>query len=201
MAEENKASEQEAAEEALTETQSPEQGQQADEAAQVEAQVEVEGELEERGDLDSQIEALQQELAEARDQALRTAAEAQNIRRRAEIDAENARKFAVERFAKDLLPVVDNLERALESVDATDESMKAILEGVELTYRSFSDMLERHNLKAINPEGEPFDPQVHEAISMVEAPGAEPNSVINVVQKGYTLNDRLLRAAMVVVSK
>tara|TARA_R100000687_G_scaffold3002_1_gene3867 strand:+ start:1439 stop:2044 length:606 start_codon:yes stop_codon:yes gene_type:complete len=201
VAEENKASEQEAAEEALTETQSPEQGQQADEAAQVEAQVEVEGELEERGDLDSQIEALQQELAEARDQALRTAAEAQNIRRRAEIDAENARKFAVERFAKDLLPVVDNLERALESVDATDESMKAILEGVELTYRSFSDMLERHNLKAINPEGEPFDPQVHEAISMVEAPGAEPNSVINVVQKGYTLNDRLLRAAMVVVSK
>lgn len=197
MAEENKASEQEEAEEALTETQSPEQGQQADEAAQVE----VEGELEERGDLDSQIEALQQELAEARDQALRTAAEAQNIRRRAEIDAENARKFAVERFAKDLLPVVDNLERALESVDATDESMKAILEGVELTYRSFSDMLERHNLKAINPEGEPFDPQVHEAISMVEAPGAEPNSVINVVQKGYTLNDRLLRAAMVVVSK
>lgn len=197
MAEENKASEQEAAAEALTEEQSPEQGQQADEAAPAE----VEGELDEQGDLGSQIEALQQELAEAKDQALRTAAEAQNIRRRAEIDAENARKFALERFAKDLLPVVDNLERALESVDATDESMKAILEGVELTYRSFNDMLERHNLKAINPEGEPFDPQVHEAISMVEAPGAEPNSVINVVQKGYTLNDRLLRAAMVVVSK
>ena len=196
MAEENKASEQAAAED-QPETQSPELEAQAD----IETSGEAEVALEEPGALEQQIEALQQELAEAKDQALRTAAEAQNIRRRAEIDAENARKFAIERFAKDLLPVVDNLERALESVDATDESMKAILEGVELTYRSFSDMLERHNLKAINPEGEPFDPQVHEAISMVEAPGAEPNSVINVVQKGYTLNERLLRAAMVVVSK
>lgn len=150
---------------------------------------------------EQQLEALRQEMAETREQALRTAAEAQNIRRRAEIDAENARKFAIERFARDLLPVVDNLERALASVDTTDESMTAVLEGVELTYRSFTDMLERHNLKVINPEGEPFDPQLHEAISMVESPDAEPNSVIQVVQKGYTLNDRLLRAAMVVVSK
>lgn len=150
---------------------------------------------------EQQVEALRQELAETREQALRTAAEAQNIRRRAEIDAENARKFAIERFARDLLPVVDNLERALASVDTKDESMAAVLEGVELTHRSFTDMLERHNLKVINPEGEPFDPQLHEAISMVESPDAEPNSVIQVVQKGYTLNDRLLRAAMVVVSK
>ena len=99
--------------------------------------------------------------------------------------------------------MVDNLERALENVpgEQTDEAVKAVLEGIELTYRSFADMLEKHNLKAINPEGEPFDPQLHEAMSMVEAPGAEPNSVIQVVQKGYTLNDRLLRAAMVVVSK
>jgi molecular chaperone GrpE len=153
--------------------------------------------------LQAEIEALKQELSDTKDQALRTAAEAQNIRRRAEIDADNARKFAVERFARDLLPVVDNLERALENVpgEQTDEAVKAVLEGIELTYRSFADMLEKHNLKAINPEGEPFDPQLHEAMSMVEAPGAEPNSVIQVVQKGYTLNDRLLRAAMVVVSK
>lgn len=150
---------------------------------------------------EQQLDALREELAETREQALRTAAEAQNIRRRAEIDAENTRKFAIERFARDLLPVVDNLERALASVDTKDESMTAVLEGVELTHRSFADMLERHNLKVINPEGEPFDPQLHEAISMVESPDAEPNSVIQVVQKGYTLNDRLLRAAMVVVSK
>ncbi len=153
--------------------------------------------------LQAEIEALKQELSDTKDQALRTAAEAQNIRRRAEIDADNARKFAVERFARDLLPVVDNLERALENApgEQTDEAVKAVLEGIELTYRSFADMLEKHNLKAINPEGEPFDPQLHEAMSMVEAPGAEPNSVIQVVQKGYTLNERLLRAAMVVVSK
>lgn len=204
MAEENKASEQE---KSAVNAQPEEPGSELDSRAENEdAQVQAEAATEDAsegqgGDLQQQVEALQQELADARDQALRTAAEAQNIRRRAEIDADNARKFAVERFAKDLLPVVDNLERALESVDTTDESMKAVLEGVELTYRSFTDMLERHNLKAINPEGEPFDPQQHEAISMVEAPGAEPNSVVQVVQKGYTLNDRLLRAAMVVVSK
>ncbi|MBB3046829.1 molecular chaperone GrpE [Litorivivens lipolytica] len=181
--------------------------QEAAEAAQAESQPEaVETQSAEAGASDAlqaEIEALKQELADTKDQALRTAAEAQNIRRRAEIDADNARKFAVERFAKDLLPVVDNLERALESApkDSTDDAVKAVLEGVELTYRSFADMLEKHNLKAINPEGEPFDPQLHEAMSMVEAPGAEPNSVIQVVQKGYTLNERLLRAAMVVVSK
>ncbi len=200
MAEDNKQSEQDI----NSEAQPAEEAVLSEEAVSLE-QEQAEGELlvedEVEAGPEQLIEALQKELAEAKDQALRTAAEAQNVRRRAEIDADNARKFAIERFAKDLLPVVDNLERALESVDATDESMKAILEGVELTYRSFSDMLERHHLKVINPEGEPFDPQLHEAISMVEAPGAESNSVINVVQKGYTLNERLLRAAMVVVSK
>ncbi len=200
MAEDNKQSEQDINSEAQT----AEEAVLSEEAVSLE-QEQAEGESLAEDEVEAgpeqQIEALQKQLAEAKDQALRTAAEAQNVRRRAEIDADNARKFAIERFAKDLLPVVDNLERALESVDATDESMKAILEGVELTYRSFSDMLERHHLKVINPEGEPFDPQLHEAISMVEAPGAESNSVINVVQKGYTLNERLLRAAMVVVSK
>ncbi len=196
--EENKASEQvDAAEEVQPEGVTDEAGQ-ADEPSTPDVGADDSAQPD---DLEQQLEAVKQELAEAKDQALRTAAEAQNIRRRAEIDAENARKFAIERFAKDLLPVVDNLERALESVDTADESMKAVLEGVQLTHRSFADMLERHNLKVINPEGEPFDPQLHEAMSMVEAPGAEPNSVIQVVQKGYTLNDRLLRAAMVVVSK
>lgn len=186
-----------------TELNREEAAEQAEGGAQAQAEQEVQTAEESSDELTQEIESLKQELADAKDQALRTAAEAQNVRRRAEIDAENARKFAVERFARDLLPVVDNLERALESApeDTGDEAIKAVMEGVELTYRSFADMLEKHNLKAINPEGEPFDPQVHEAMSMVEAPGAEPNSVIQVVQKGYTLNDRLLRAAMVVVSK
>lgn len=201
MAEDNKQSEQDINSEAQAAEEPILSAEVSLEQEQTEGELLVEGEGEDESSPEQQIESLQKELAEAKDQALRTAAEAQNVRRRAEIDADNARKFAVERFAKDLLPVVDNLERALESVDAADESMKAILEGVELTYRSFSDMLERHHLKVINPEGEPFDPELHQAISMVEAAGAEPNSVINVVQKGYTLNDRLLRAAMVVVSK
>ena len=195
MAEENPKDQQDAAAESTVDEQ---QG-----AAAQESESEKTAEAGSAEALQAEIEALKQELSDTKDQALRTAAEAQNIRRRAEIDADNARKFAVERFARDLLPVVDNLERALENVpgEQTDEAVKAVLEGIELTYSSFADMLEKHNLKAINPEGEPFDPQLHEAMSMVEAPGAEPNSVIQVVQKGYTLNDRLLRAAMVVVSK
>ncbi|WP_372748050.1 nucleotide exchange factor GrpE [Litorivivens sp.] len=197
MAEENRKEQDEKAAQEQTEEESSQPETLAD------AESEQVAEVGSSDDLQAQIDALQQELTDAKDQALRTAAEAQNIRRRAEIDADNARKFAVERFAKDLLPVVDNLERALENApqDHADDAVKAVLEGVELTYRSFADMLEKHNLKAINPEGEPFDPQLHEAMSMVEAPGAEPNSVIQVVQKGYTLNERLLRAAMVVVSK
>ncbi len=197
MAEENRNEQDEVA----ADQQAVESGAEPESLAEAEAELVTEGGSDE--ELLKQIEALKAELSDTKDQALRTAAEAQNIRRRAEIDADNARKFAVERFAKDLLPVVDNLERALENApeDHADEAVKAVLEGVELTYRSFADMLEKHNLKAINPEGEPFDPQLHEAMSMVEAPGAEPNSVIQVVQKGYTLNERLLRAAMVVVSK
>ena len=197
MAEENRNEQDEVA----ADQQAGESGAEPESLAEAEAELVTEGGSDE--ELLKQIEALKAELSDTKDQALRTAAEAQNIRRRAEIDADNARKFAVERFAKDLLPVVDNLERALENApeDHADDAVKAVLEGVELTYRSFADMLEKHNLKAINPEGEPFAPQVHEAMSMVEAPGAEPNSVIQVVQKGYTLNDRLLRAAMVVVSK
>lgn len=197
MAEENRNEQ----DEVTADQQAVESGAEPESLAEAEAELVAEGGSDE--ELLKQIEALQVELSETKDQALRTAAEAQNIRRRAEIDADNARKFAVERFARDLLPVVDNLERALENApqDHADDAVKAVLEGVELTYRSFADMLEKHNLKAINPEGEPFDPQLHEAMSMVEAPGAEPNSVIQVVQKGYTLNERLLRAAMVVVSK
>ena len=152
-------------------------------------------------DAEITLDSLQDELEAARDAALRSQAEAQNARRRSEQDVEKARKYALERFAGELLPVVDNLERALESsADASDE-VKAVVDGVELTLKSLMDVLGKFNIVSVDPVGEPFDPQVHQAMSMIESPDAEPNSVLHVMQKGYTLNGRLIRPAMVMVSK
>jgi molecular chaperone GrpE len=147
------------------------------------------------------IEQLQEEVAAAKDSALRAIAEGQNAQRRAEQEVEKARKFALESFAKELLPVVDNLERALEAAAGEDEATKAIAEGVELTLKSFLDALKKCHVEPVVPEGEPFDPNLHQAMSMVENSDVEPNTVIAVMMKGYTLNGRLLRPAMVMVSK
>lgn len=151
--------------------------------------------------LESVVEQLQEDLLAARDAALRSQADAQNVKRRAEQDVEKARKFGLEQFARELLPVVDNLERALEAAAGQDEAVKPIAEGVELTLKSFLDALRKFNIDAVDPMGEPFDPNLHQAMSMVENAEVEPNSVIAVMQKGYTLNGRLLRPAMVMVSK
>jgi len=148
-----------------------------------------------------ELEQAQQEAQEAKDQALRSAAEAQNIRRRSEKDVENAHKYALEKFAGELLVVVDNLERALDSADRENETIVSLIEGVELTHKSFIDVLTKFHLEQVDPSGEPFDPQVHQAMSMVENPDVEPNTVVAVMQKGYTLNGRLIRPAMVMVSK
>ncbi|MGB1907552.1 MAG: nucleotide exchange factor GrpE [Spongiibacter sp.] len=152
-------------------------------------------------DLAAQLEAARQEAADAKEQALRAAAEAQNVRRRAEKDAENARKYALEKFAADVLVVADNLDRALAAADTENEELKPLIEGVELTRKAFVDALARHKVEQIDPAGQPFDPEFHEAMAMVPNPDVEPNTVIDVMQKGYTLNGRLLRAAMVVVAK
>ena len=151
--------------------------------------------------LDEAIAQLHEDVADARDAALRAQADAQNVTRRAEQDVEKARKYALERFCSELLPVVDNLERALEATVGDDEIVKPIAEGVELTLKSFQDALKKFNIEAVDPQGEPFDPQLHQAMSMVENGEVEPNTVIAVMQKGYTLNGRLVRPAMVMVSK
>jgi len=146
-------------------------------------------------------EQLQEQLDKAREDVLRAAAEAQNARRRAEQDVEKARKFALERFVQDLLPVVDNLERAMNAVDSEDEVFKPVYEGIELTYKSFQDSLGRHQIVVVDPVGAPFDPEQHQAMSMVPNADVEPNTVLEVFQKGYLLNGRLVRPAMVLVSK
>ena len=145
--------------------------------------------------------ALTEALQQAKDQTLRTQAEMQNLRRRVDRDVENAHKFALEKFVGELLPVVDNLERALAAIAGDDESLSAAREGIELTLKSFLGVLDGHKVKQVEPTGEHFNPDFHQAISMVPNPDVAANTVIEVFQKGYTLNDRLVRPAMVVVSK
>lgn len=149
---------------------------------------------------DEQVAAAQEEVIKIKEQMLRDQAETQNIRKRLQADVEKARKFALEKFAEDLLPVIDNLERAITSAGDSEEA-KPVVEGIELTLKSFTDTLVKYNVEQIDPHGEPFDPQLHQAMTMVPNPDVEPNSVMDVVQKGYSLNGRLLRPAMVVVSK
>jgi molecular chaperone GrpE len=152
-------------------------------------------------DLAGRVHSLEEQLAAAQDQSLRVAAELQNIRRRAEQDVEKAHKFALEKFAGDLLAVADSLERGLELSNPDDEAVKPMREGVELTFKLLLDTLARHQLVQLDPHGEPFNPEHHQAMAMEESTHAEPGSVLKVFQKGYLLNGRLLRPAMVVVSK
>lgn len=149
----------------------------------------------------SETEELQEQVGKANDQVLRIQAEMQNVRRRAERDVENAHKYALDKFTADLLPVVDNLERALSTIDASDEAQKAVNTGLELTLKTFVDVLARFKIEVVDPVGQPFDADLHQAVSMVPNPELEPNTVMDVFQKGYTLNGRLVRPAMVVVSK
>ena len=147
-----------------------------------------------------QVEELQQKLNTLGEQLLREQAEMQNIRRRAQRDIESAHKYALEKFTGDLLSVVDNLERAIDAIDTEDESQKAVAEGLELTLKTFIEVLAKYKVEAVEPEGQPFDADLHQAVSTVPNTEVEPNTVINVFQKGYTLNGRLIRPAMVVVS-
>lgn len=145
--------------------------------------------------------ALEEEIAQYREQALRAQAEMQNVRRRAEIDVEKAHKFALEKFVRELLPVVDSLEKTVENSTGDSDLLVRIREGAEMTLSMMMNTLGKFGVKQLDPMGEPFDPQVHEAMSMVPSADAEPNTVVGVMQKGYTLNERLVRPAMVMISK
>ena len=124
------------------------------------------------------------------------------MRRRTEQDIEKAHKYSQEKFSTELLSVMDNLERALAAAaNHKDETVKAIYEGVDLTLKSFTDCFNRFHIEAVDPMGEPFDPQLHQAMTIIENGEVEPNTVLEVMQKGYTLHGRVIRPAMVVVSK
>lgn len=156
----------------------------------------------ESGDGGSADEALEEARARAEENweaLLRARAEMDNLRKRNARDLEQARKFALERFVKDLLPVIDSLEQGLEAAREGRESEK-LVEGNELTLRMFSKVLADHGVDEVNPEGEKFDPEVHEAMTMQPSREHEPETVMMVLQKGYVLNGRLVRPARVVVA-
>lgn len=155
-----------------------------------------------------EIEALRLQLAEADqkaaenwDKALRATAELENVRRRVEREAATLQKYALERILGELITVNDSLELGLKAVAAEDEDTRKHLEGLQLTHKQFWATLERHGVSVIDPQGQPFNPELHEAVSTQESAEVGPNHVVAVMQKGYKVHDRLLRPAMVVVSK
>jgi molecular chaperone GrpE len=151
--------------------------------------------------LEEQLQKAQDTVRDYWDQMMRLRAEIENNRKRAERDIEAAHKYALKNFVENLLPVVDSLEMGQSAAASDNATLESIREGSELTMNMFMQVLERIGLQQLDPLGEKFDPELHQAISMVEAEGAEPNSVVEVMQKGFLLNDRLIRPAMVVVAK
>jgi molecular chaperone GrpE len=158
-------------------------------------------------DLGAELDRLKAELAEAQEKVdeywqrvLRAQAEQDNTRKRAERDVQNAHKYALEKFVGDLLPVLDSLEMGLVAAAENADADK-IREGIELTLKMFLDAMKKYGVEPVNPVGEAFDPQLHQAMSMQPSNEVPPNTVTAVMQKGYLLNDRLVRPAMVMVSK
>ncbi len=155
----------------------------------------------EHADLVALLEDARGKADEHWDQCLRLQAELENLRRRSERDLSNAHKFALERFAAELLPVRDSMEMGLAAFDSENADPARLREGVELTLQMLTGALNKFNIEEVVPLNEPFNPDLHQAMSIQETADVAPNTVVTVVQKGYTLNDRLLRPAMVIVSK
>jgi len=174
-----------------------------EEAAQAGSPAEA-GEGEGEQALEKELEAVKAELAEHKDRYLRAAAEAENIRRRAENDVANARKFAIEGFASEILAVRDSLEiaRSLEISEDDSSAVAKMKEGLDLTLKQLDSALSKFSVAAVEPQkGDKLDPERHQAMSTQETENVPPNHIVSVIQKGYTIHDRLLRPAMVVVAR
>jgi len=151
--------------------------------------------------LQAELSAVQHKAQEQWDLAVRMRAEMENLRRRSERDVENAHKYGTDKFAAELLPVIDSLEKALENAKGDDPAIQAMSEGLQLTLKMFESALNKFGMTQIDPQGQLFDPMKHEALSMLPNDTVAPNTVLHVVQRGYQIHDRLLRPARVVVSK
>lgn len=149
-------------------------------------------------ELEKELQVAKKNESEA---MVRARAEIDNVRKRVEQDVEKAHKFALEKFSSELLPVIDNLERALESTDKDNPEHKATVEGLELTLKSFLDTVKKFGIEVVATEGGQLNPEVHQAITMIDSPEHSSGQIVNTIQKGYTLNGRLMRPAMVIVAK
>lgn len=185
---------------------SPLDGSRAEAAeSQDEATAPPDGQPQDVESLKAALEEAQGQIASLEDRALRATAESENVRRRADRSIENARKFALEKFVEDLLPAVDSFERAVEAASSHAEGdgseVAAMAEGIELSLKLLQGAMERQGIAVVDPIGAPFDPNLHEAMTMVDNAEVEPGSVVDVFQKGYTVNGRLIRPARVIVAR
>ncbi|WP_404402268.1 nucleotide exchange factor GrpE [Idiomarina seosinensis] len=205
----------------MTDKQAEQYQQQAEQAAQQRAEEEAEqtlasdeqpetqnqtaaaadNELDRIAELELALSKAEARANEQQESVVRTQAEMENVRRRSSLDVEKARKFALEKFATELLTTVDNLERALQAAEGQQNVDQSFLEGVELTYKSLTSTLQKFGVTAVGEEGEVFNPDKHQAMSMQESEQHDHNTLIAVMQKGYELNGRLLRPAMVMVAR
>jgi molecular chaperone GrpE len=191
----------------MSNEQTPQQGEELDTNAETEqhdadqAFLELTEDQQRIVELEAAVIAAETKMVEQKDSVMRAIADADNARKRAQGEIDKARKFALEKFAAELLPVADNLERALQVANPEDEAIKPIVDGVEMTLKSFISTIEKFGMSVIDPQGEPFNPEKHQAMSMQENAELPANTVLAVMQKGYEINGRLLRPAMVLVTR
>lgn len=173
----------------------------ADQGAAPQAEAAAEGQAQPAAeDLMQQLQEAQAKVDERQEQLLRLQAELENTRRRAERDVQSAHKYALEKFVNELLPVKDSLELGEAAARKDDTDLEKVREGIELTLKMMADVMGKFGVAEVNPVGQAFNPDLHQAMSMQDVPDAKPNTVVTVYQKGYQLNERLVRPAMVVVA-
>ena len=185
----------------MTDTENTVENANSEEEVLVQNQTEETSEGVDIADLQKRLEDAEAMAQDSQDKVLRAHAEMENIRRRSERELENAHKYGMEKFATELLPVVDSLELALIAASAEDADIDKLREGTELTVKMLVSAFEKFGINPVHPIDETFDPDFHQAMTMIEHPEKDPNTVIDVMQKGYTIKERLIRPAMVVVSK
>lgn len=152
-------------------------------------------------DIAALLAEAQAEAEKHKDLALRVQADMENLRRRTRLDVESAHKYALEKFVNALLPAMDSMEMGIDAASKEEATIESIREGVEMTFKQMLDVLQEFNVERVNPTGEKFDPTLHEALTMIPSPDHESNTVVDTIQKGYTLNERLVRAARVIVAQ
>jgi len=152
-------------------------------------------------DIAALLEQARAEAEKHKDMAMRVQADMENLRRRTRMDVESAHKYALEKFVNALLPAMDSMEMGMDAASKEEASIESIREGVEMTFKQMLDVLQEFSVERIDPTGEQFDPKLHEAMTMIPSPDHETNAVVDTIQKGYTLNERLVRAARVIVAQ